>query len=280
LTAPAARVLAICADDIGLVDGAAETAIRLAARGRLSAASCVTNTPGWRADAELLADAPFDGELGLHFNLSEGLPLSTDLARRWPTLPGLAPLLALAPLGALPVAEIAVEWRAQVDAFVQAIGREPEFIDGHQHVHALPGVRDAILADVAHWRRRPAIRNTGRVLGPGATLKRAAIAALGGRGLQRRLVASGLAHNLALLGAYDFGATDYRALVQAWLDHAPPEGGLLFCHPCANAAAGEPIAAARRREALYLDSDAFADDLDAARVTLGAAWAVRSSIGD
>jgi len=38
VTVPGARVLAICADDIGLVAGAAETAIGLAARGRLTAA--------------------------------------------------------------------------------------------------------------------------------------------------------------------------------------------------------------------------------------------------
>ncbi|HEY4958099.1 MAG TPA: ChbG/HpnK family deacetylase, partial [Caldimonas sp.] len=172
------------------------------------------------------------------------------------------------------------EWRAQVDAFTHAVGREPDFVDGHQHVHALPGVREAVLADIATWRRRPALRNTGRVLGPGAVLKRLAIEAFGGRGLQRRLVAARLPHNRALLGAYDFRAPDYRALVQAWLAHAPQEGGLLFCHPCATAPPGEPIAAARRREALYLDSDAFAADLAAAQVTLGAAWAPRSSSGD
>ncbi len=32
------------------------------------------------------------------------------------------------------------------DAFAQAMGRMPDFIDGHQHVHALPGVRRVLAA--------------------------------------------------------------------------------------------------------------------------------------
>jgi predicted glycoside hydrolase/deacetylase ChbG (UPF0249 family) len=286
VTAAGTRVLALCADDIGLVAGAAETALRLAARGRLNAASCVTTTPRWGSDAALLVGSSFGAELGLHFNLSEGRPLSAALARHWPTLPGLTRLLVLAPLGALPLAAIGAEWRAQVDAFTSAIGREPDFVDGHQHVHALAGVRDIVLADIATWQRPPAVRNTGRVCGPGAVLKRWAIEGWGGRALQRRLVAAHLAHNRALLGAYDFREPDYRRLVQAWLARAPQEGGLLFCHPCAPttagdpATAGDPIATARRREALYLESDTFPADLAGARVTLGAAWARRSSSGD
>ena len=90
------------------------------------------------------AKAPF--EAGLHFNLSEGAPLSADLRDRWPVLPGLAQLLALALVRRLPLAAIGAEFRAQVDAFAEGLGRAPAFIDGHQHVHALPGVRECRVA--------------------------------------------------------------------------------------------------------------------------------------
>ena len=220
-------------------------------------------------------------ELGLHFNLSEGAPLSAALRAHWPTLPGLARLLALAHLRRLPLAAIGAEFGAQVDAFTAALGRAPAFVDGHQHVHALPGVRQIVLDAISTWHEAPAVRSTGRLLGPGAAFKRWVIEASGGRALQRALVARGIAHNRALLGAYDF-ATDYRRLMQAWLAEAPREGGLLFCHPGAAAGddAGDAIAAARRREAAYLASDAFAADLAAAGVTVGAAWAKRSSSAD
>ncbi len=240
----------------------------------------MTTAPGWRRDATTIARDPRAPQLGLHFNLSEGAPLSAALAAHWPTLPSLARLLVLAHVGALPSAAIDAEFRAQVDAFADAIGRAPAFVDGHQHVHALPGVRDVVLNAIARWPAPPAVRNTGRILGPGAALKRAVIAASGGRALQRALVARGIAHNRALLGAYDFDAENYRDLMRAWLARAPSEGGLVFCHPCAATARGgdaDPIAAARRREAAYLASDEFAEDLAAAGVSLGAAWATRSS---
>jgi predicted glycoside hydrolase/deacetylase ChbG (UPF0249 family) len=279
VTAPAARILAVCADDVGLVEGVAETVLELASAGRLNAASCVTTAPGWRRDATLLAGDRRTPQLGLHFNLSEGAPLSAALAAHWPTLPSLGLLFLLAHLGRLPGAAIEAEFRTQADAFADGVGRLPAFVDGHQHVHALPGVRDAVLAAIARWPTPPAVRNTGRPLGPGAAFKRAVIAASGGRALERALVARGIAHNRALLGAYGFSG-EYRRRMQAWLGRAPREGGLVFCHPCAAAPRDgnpDPIGAARRREAAYFASDAFREDLAAAGVTLGAAWALRSS---
>jgi len=281
VSAARGRVVAVCVDDAGLVDGVAETAVALAAAGRVSAASCVTNASGWRAAAAVLASSHAPLELGLHFNLSEGVPLSAALRAQWPRLPGLARVLAQAHLRAVPLAAIGAEFAAQVDAFAGAIGRAPAFVDGHQHVHALPGVRRIVLDAIATWPAMPAVRSTGRVLGPGAAFKRWLIEASGGVALERELVAAGVAHNRALLGAYDFGA-DYRARMQGWLAAAPSDGALVFCHPCAAADAdasgrSDPIAAARRREAAYLASDDFRADLAAAGVTVGAAWATRSS---
>jgi len=278
LTAATGRIVAVCADDVGLVDGIAETVTVLAAAGGLNAASCVTTAPGWRSAAAVLRIARAPVALGLHFNLSEGAPLTSELRATWPTFPGLGRLLAGAALGALPAAAIAVEFRAQADAFADALGRAPEFIDGHQHVHALPGVRDAVLDAICSWPVAPAVRNTAHVCGPAASLKRRVIAASGGRALERALVARGVAHNAVLLGAYDFTTTDYRSLVQRWLATAPREGGLLFCHP-GPATGDDPIGEARRREADYLGSAAFAADLAAAGVTIGPAWAKRSSSG-
>jgi chitin disaccharide deacetylase len=83
-----------------------------------------------------------------------------------------------------------------------------------------------------------------------------------------------VAHNAALLGVYDFAATNYRALMQGWLREVPREGALLFCHPGLASLAGPPdaIAAARERELAYLESDAFSADLEQAQVALGPVW--------
>ena len=231
--------------------------------------------------AATAGDAAF--ELGLHFNLTEGAPLSPDLARDWPLLPGLERLILLAHFSRLPLAAIAVELRAQIDSFTDTVGRAPTVIDGHQHVHHLPGVREIALGALASSATRgepPAVRNTGHVVGPGAAVKRMLIERTGGLALQRLLREHKRRRNHALLGVYDFRGDDYRGLMRGWLAAAPASGGLVFCHPNdAAASAVDPIGEARRREAAYLASAAFADDLAEAGVKVGPAWARNSSAG-
>lgn len=269
-----ARTLAVCADDFGLAPGISAGIVRLAQAQRLNAVACVTNSPYWETSASLLSQLPASVDTGLHINLTEGRPLSPRLAKLWPSLPSLPVLAARAHLGWLPRAELRSEVHAQLAAFRAATGAAPKFIDGHQHVHHLPGLRGIILDMVEHVQPLPALRNTGRVLGPGAGVKRWLIEHGGGRALARELAQRVMLHNPVLLGARDFANADYRASMQGWLAALPREGGLLFCHP-GQAAAGDPpdrIAPARAREYAYLRSDAFLHDLAAAGVTLGRVW--------
>ncbi len=274
MTAP--RVLAVCADDFGLSPGISAGIVRLAHTGRLTAISCLTNGAGWASAVPLLNGLPASVDVGLHLNFTEGRPLSPRLAKRWPQFPPLPLLIARAHLGVLPRGALRNEAHAQLAAFMRAHGSAPAFIDGHQHVHHLPGLRDLILDMLEHVQPLPAMRSTGRVLGPGFGVKRALIERTGGRALAGELARREIAHNPALLGAYDFTEPDYRALMQGWLAALPAEGGLLFCHPgdASDAAAPDPIAAARLRESAYLGSAAFPQDLAAAGVQLGRVWSV------
>lgn len=271
------RTVALCADDFGLAAPVSQGIAELAHRGALNAVSCLVTGSRWPVDAALLADLPSHVQFGLHFNLTQGEPASPALRARWPRLPALPALMLRAALARLPRAALADEWRAQWQRFADAVGRAPDFIDGHQHVHHLPEVRETVLE--AALASGAAVRNTGRVVGPGHALKRQLIQRSGGQALQSELVARGIAHNAVLVGVYDFGARDYRALMRAWLSALPSEGALLMCHPARDAVAGDddPIAEARGREAAYLCSRAFQDDLAGAGVTLGPAWRKRSS---
>ena len=162
---------------------------------------------------------------------------------------------------------------------MRATGRVPDFVDGHQHVHHLPGVRDIVLAGVAGAPQSVAVRSTAHLPGPGSAVKRAVIAFSGGRALERALRAHGVPHNTMLLGAYDFRGADYRSRMQAWLQAVPAQGGLLFCHPARSGEPGDPIGAARVREAAYLRSVDFREDLRAAGVSLGPTWQRTTSAG-
>lgn len=270
----APRRLALCADDFGQSLAIDRGILALARQGRLQAVSCLTGGAAWAADAAALVQLAEPGglQIGLHWNLTDGAPLAPALAARWPRFPTLPALIARAHLRALPLAAIGAELQAQWAAFVAISGRTPDFVDGHQHVHHLPGLRDLLLAALPAA-AAPALRHTGRLPGPGFAVKRALIAGTGGRALGRQLQRRGLPHNTSLFGVYDFRDPDYRAWMQRWLAALPARGALLFCHPGEAADdAADPIAGARVRELAYLRSDAFADDLVAAGVTLAPAW--------
>jgi hypothetical protein len=267
-----ARPLLLCADDFGQSAGIDQAIVALVQAGRLGAFSCLSNGAAWPQDAAQVVALRRQAQAGLHFNLTEGRPLSPALAAVWPQLPALPRLIAAAHLGRLPLAAVGEELAAQWQAFVDASGVAPDFIDGHQHVHHLPGVRGLVLA-LAQTKRLP-VRSTGRLAGPGPAVKRWLIAATGGRALARALARAGLPHNRLLLGAYDFVEPDYGRLMRGWLARVPAGGALLFCHPGRPAPGdgADAIAAARQREFAYLASDAFPRDLQAAGVVLAPVW--------
>jgi predicted glycoside hydrolase/deacetylase ChbG (UPF0249 family) len=268
------RLLSICADDYGLSPGISDGIAELAMARRLTTVSCITNAPHWHhAGTKLQAFADVIG-VGLHFNLTEGNPLSGELAAVWPQLPTLPMLILRAHLGLIPHEAIGCEFAAQWTSFADAAGRQPMFVDGHQHVHHLPGVRTAVFKALDAMQVRPAFRNTARVIGPGFTLKRWLIRHTGGRRLEAELRRRNLPHNSCLLGTYDFTGADYRSRMQAWLGALPDSGGLIYCHPGHDQGGdgNDPVAGARVRELSYLSSAAFQQDLAAANVTLVRTW--------
>jgi len=256
-----ARGLVLCADDFGYTDAACRAILDLAARGRLSATSVMVDgvalprwLPGLRASGL---------SLGLHLNFTDALPG----AMTWP----LGDFIARSYTGRLDRHAIAADIARQLDACAAAIGRVPDYIDGHQHVHQLPVVRDALLAALAQRRWTPALRSTRPARWRG--VKAAVIATLGGAALARGARKAGLAMNADFDGVYDFSdARPYRELMRDWLARCA-DSGLLMCHPgmadeADTTQQNDPIAPARLREYRYLASADFADDLAAARVRL------------
>ncbi len=268
--APLPKPLILCADDFGLARHISVGIADLAHAERVNAVSCITNAPQWSDDAHRLHGLPSSVSVGLHLNLTDGLPLSPRLRRKWSRLPSLYKLIALSHLRELPHSELRGELRAQYTAFVDATGRQPDFIDGHQHVHHLPGVRELVLRFIEHLPEPPAVRNTGRIVGNRFAFKRWVIEHTGGRALARELQRRGLRHNPVLMGIYDFKDENYRRLMRSWLKAIPPEGALIICHP-GEASLHEhtdPIAQARGRELAYLESAAFEKDMLDAQVRL------------
>ena len=254
--------LCICVDDFGLFAGITSAVLKLAEQDVVNATSCMVGAPRWRSDAAPLRNlARFD--VGLHLDFTEH-PL---LAPRR----SLAVLIAASHAGALDAALLRRETRAQFDAFEAVMGRLPDFIDGHQHVHQLPMIRVALMEEIERrYRglpRKPWLRSTRRarctVAGAGERFKASFIEQIGARALSVLAASAGLVQNRHLLGVYDFsgGAARYEALLQTWILTAAPRD-LLMCHQSsAKAEPGDPLAAARRAEFEVLSRPGFVDQL-------------------
>ena len=246
--------LVLCADDFAMSAGVSRTILKLARAGKLNATSCMAISPRWPDDAALLASLPQSIAIGLHLVLTDETPL-TAMGRLAPSgrLPSADRLSRIAMLRRLPREEISAEVRAQFDRFEQAVGRPPSFVDGHQHAHFLPGIRDIVIAETA--RRAPAAwlrtceDRVGRILRRPFRLK-ALVNAFQSAGVAREAARAGLRTNDSFSGLYDFEAP-YAELFPQFVTG----GGkfhLVICHPGDGESDGDPIAPARQREAAAL----------------------------
>ncbi|GAB2461268.1 ChbG/HpnK family deacetylase [Comamonas humi] len=248
------KPIVLCADDYALhpaIDAAVQA---LAGAGRLSATSCMTTAPRWREAVQALPALRPRLAVGLHFNLTEGFGQQAAA--------GIGQRIAQAYTGRLDRDWLRTQWRMQLDAFENALGTPPDFIDGHQHVHQLPAARAAML-DELQRRYGDAPPLWVRSTAPAGRLawqpKAAVIAALGGWALSRRLRRQGLARNRGFGGVYGFDAPtpeDYGRHMDAWLQ-ACGSGSLLMCHPADTVVQGDAIGAQRPVEYGYLRSEAF-----------------------
>lgn len=272
------RAFVLCADDFALTPGVSRGILSLAEQGRLSATGAMTNRPHWPLFAPALKALDGVVQAGVHLNLTLGAPLGS-MPRLAPAgvLPAFGALARAALTGRLPVDEVAAEIERQLDAFTAAFGRGPDFVDGHQHVHVLPGVRAALIAALARrgfagklWLRDPsdslAAILTRRVAAPKALV----IAALSG-GFARAARRAGFALNEGFAGVSpfdprrDFGSDFRRFLL------APGRRHLVMCHPGevdAELHALDPVVATRPQELAFLASDRFAAECRAAGLSM------------
>lgn len=261
------RRFVLTADDYAMTPAVSRGILHLLDAGRITAAGAMTNRPSWRAAARELAAFEGKADLGVHVTLTCGEPLTSAAALiRGGGLPKLGALLASVNTGRLPLAVIEAEIEAQLAAFEDAMGRVPDFIDGHQHVHAMPGVRRA-FANVLGRRypaAKPYVRNAADAFG--------AIRARGRHSFKANVVtalvlpfakgmaARGFSLNQGFSGfsAFDPSA-DYGADFPSYLV-APGARPLVMCHPGEvddELLALDPATGSRPNEIAYFLSERF-----------------------
>ena len=162
------RRIWLCADDYGVSPGVNAAIRELIKRGRINATSVMVAAPYFSAEqATALGTLNANDKraaLGLHDTLTgPHRPLS---ARFSPLHDGrflpLNGLLRAAAARRLRPAALVSEIETQVGKFVDAFGKPPDFLDGHQHVQLFPQVRDAFLKVAAERAPTAWVRQCGR----------------------------------------------------------------------------------------------------------------------
>ncbi|MGZ8408316.1 MAG: ChbG/HpnK family deacetylase [Hyphomicrobium sp.] len=233
------RTIMVCADDYAISRGVGVAIRHLAEAGRISATSCIVADPLWPGEAALLRPLTSSIDVGLHLTLTDPAPLGPmPKLKAGRHRPSTGALVCRSLLGRVDRREVAAEIDRQIDRFAESIGRLPDFIDGHHHVHILSGVREAVVEVFARrlqrsgaWLRFPPIPTKDvfahyRLAMPGAV----AIGILGAR-LRRLAEARHIPGNMGLRGIRRFfNDPPYAQLFERFLQGLG-DGALIICHP-------------------------------------------------
>ncbi|MBM3564049.1 MAG: ChbG/HpnK family deacetylase [Alphaproteobacteria bacterium] len=232
------QIVALCADDYGLSYGVSAGILEALDAGRVTAVSALVNGPRWPAMGLELVRRGRDADIGLHFNLTLGRPLSS-MPKFAPNgeFPPLSQVVKMAYGRRLPMDEIRGEIDRQFDRFEAIMDRPPDHVDGHQHIHVLPGIRSALLDAMAARRLggRVWVRDAGdgvhRILARGANARKAFSALSLASGFRREARRRGFDVNDGFAGFSDFHPSfDYARIFQSYL-RAPGRRHLIMCHP-------------------------------------------------
>lgn len=254
----------LCADDFGQAPHISQAILNLAKNKRISATSCMTTTDDWIHSGGELKCLQDKIDIGLHFNLTHGAGDNFRSINYW---------LLNSVLHKIDKHFIESSLNEQLDNFVKVLGRCPDFIDGHQHVHAFPVIRD-VLIKVIKQRfsdKLPYVRSLSPMLhtADSSVAKSFVIGAVS-YGFARALDMQGIKHNTSFGGVYSLQQDKpYSQFMLRWLQQATPDS-LIMCHP-GFAACGtdkDPIHAARPQEYQYFLSEQFLQDCSQAHTNI------------
>ena len=235
------KYLIVNADDFGLNSGITRAILDAHRLGIVTSATIMANMPGFEEAIRLVRNEPELG-VGLHFNLTQGRPLSDPAS-----IPGLVDregmflgsstaLAGRMVAGRLREEEIVAELRAQIERVLDT-GLALTHLDSHKHAHVLPMVFRAVCRTAAAYGLR-ALRLPHE--------RGARMGVLSGKLVKQRLVAAGLAGlsrlNRPVLRSFGLAAPDrFLGLTQTgfwnrdWLidlfQQLPHGISELMCHP-------------------------------------------------
>ncbi len=139
--------LIVNADDFGYAPGINQGIVEAAARGIVTATGVLANCPDFKRQLDAL-EASEQLDIGVHLNLTHGIPLTPDmqvlLQKRKGRFPDKINLIRHLVLNRINMAAVEGEWRAQIEQCISH-GIKVRFLNSHEHVHMLPSLFSLIV---------------------------------------------------------------------------------------------------------------------------------------
>ena len=227
--------LIVNADDFGISEAVNRGIVEAHDRGIVTSTSLMAVGPAFEHAADLARSRPRLA-VGVHLTLTEQRPMTAALG--FATADGTFPphatqLLRQTLRKQVPLPDVRRELDAQIER-VRAAGIAISHLDGHQHVHVLPGVAQVVAELAAAYGisavRYPAERLRGYMLRNAKYLRRVAEQAALNL-FCRQSPLHRLRRSDAFVGFYFGGRLDEGSLTTV-LDHLPASGTVeLMCHP-------------------------------------------------
>jgi predicted glycoside hydrolase/deacetylase ChbG (UPF0249 family) len=254
-----------CADDFGLNAQVDDAIIDLVSRQRLTATGALVGGPQIHQRAATLAS--LDTDIGLHLNFTE---VWSGTARAIWVKPW-RDLVLSSYLGQLNAQHVNEAIELQLDQFEGVFKRPPDFVDGHLHVHQLPGIRQPLLnilkrryPDHLPWLRdtRPS-RGVSNDMPVWQRFKAQVIGFLGAQALMTEAAKLNFKSNQGFVGAYDFSRPHppFVDMLKLWLP-TMQTGSLLMMHPSQQVLNKDPMGPSRVQEYAILSGAEWPELLD------------------
>ncbi|WP_164738469.1 ChbG/HpnK family deacetylase [Aquabacter cavernae] len=228
------RRIIICADDYALAPGVSEAIRALIAARRINATSVMTVFPGLPEEAGRLRIAAqgTGASIGLHVTLTAGFAPLRAAPLGGTSFPSMGRLLVASLTGRVSRESVRTEVEAQFDAFEAAFGMAPAHVDGHQHAHLLPVIRDVVLDTAARRAPRALVRDCTQA--PGARIgfdAKGRFISLLASGLAGQARRRGLRVNSGFSGAYALRTGGDFAALFGRFAAGLGDGGMMMVHP-------------------------------------------------
>lgn len=226
-----ARPVIINVDDLGLSTAVNDAVIHLAELGRIGASSYMVG--GTITDSDINRLNQLNVDIGLHLDLTGIFPSALRGS--------LKSIIIASYLRRFNPMQVSDVIKQQLDGFEERFNRAPMFIDGHQHIHQFPVIREGLIKELTNRYSDEIAKDmlSARVTTPLINdVKSWIIYILGGYAWRKSCQHHQILTNDKFGGVYGFDADRQQLamLWEKWLQSAPYHTAnvsptLIMCHP-------------------------------------------------